>query len=99
MVSGFIISGFGFGGFFFGIIMNLLCNPDNIDVQKYMVDGVEEQLFPKAVAERVPYMLRTLDIIWTCLFIFGACTVHTYKSPLNLDLQVETEQSAEELLD
>jgi len=32
MVSGLIICGFGFGGFTFGIIMNRLCNPDNISV-------------------------------------------------------------------
>ena len=81
MVSGLIICGFGFGGFFFGIITNRLCNPDNIAVQKFMIDGEEEQLFPKEVAERVPYMLRTLDLIWTSLFLFAACTVHTYKAP------------------
>lgn len=42
MVSGLIICGFGFGGFIFGIVMNRLCNPDNISVEKYMVDGREE---------------------------------------------------------
>ena len=88
MVSGFIICGFGFGGFIFGIVMNRLCNPDNISVQKFIIDGTEEQLFPKEVAERVPEMLRKLDLIWTCLFLFGACTVHTYKPPLNLDMDL-----------
>ena len=42
MVSGLIICGFGFGGFIFGIIMNLLCNPDNIMVETYLIDGKEE---------------------------------------------------------
>ena len=92
MVSGLIICGFGFGGFGFGIIMNRLCNPDNISVVKYMIEGQEEQLFPKEVAERVPYMLRTLDLIWTCLLIFGACTVHTYEAPLTLDVQNMTSE-------
>lgn len=30
VVSGFVICGFGFGGFFFGIIIRHLCNPDNV---------------------------------------------------------------------
>ena len=42
MVSGLIICGFGFGGFIFGIIMRRLCNPENIEVQKYIIDGEEE---------------------------------------------------------
>ena len=42
LVSGLIICGFGFGGFTFGIIMNRLCNPDNISVEKYTIDGQEE---------------------------------------------------------
>ena len=58
-----------------------------------MIDGEEEQLFPKEVAERVPYMLRTLDLIWTSLFLFAACTVHTYKAPL--DLQIMNEVGSE----
>ena len=91
MVSGFILCGFGFGGFFFGFIMNRLCNPENISVQKYIIEGTEEQLFPKEVGERVPEMIRKLTMIWTCLFLFGACTVHTYKPPLNLDVDSSIE--------
>ena len=87
MVSGLIICGFGFGGFFFGILMNKLCNPDNVAVVKYMIEGQEEQLFPREVAERVPHMMRTLDVIWTCLVIFASCTVHTYEPPVTLDIQ------------
>ena len=37
-------------------------------------------------------MLRKLDLIWTCLFLFGACTVHTYKPPLNLDMDLNIDQ-------
>ena len=84
MVSGLIICGFGFGGFTFGIVTNRLCNPDNLTVQKFMIDGEEEHLFPEEVAKRVPEMIRTLDIIWLCLFFFSACTVHTYKPPVCL---------------
>ena len=85
-MSGLIICGFGFGGFTFGIVMNRLCNPNNIAVEVYLIEGKEEQFFPREVAERVPYMLRTLDLIWSCLFLFGACTVHTYRAPISLNL-------------
>ena len=45
--SGAIICGFGFGGFIFGMIMNKLCNPDNVLPEDYMVKiGLEEKLFP-----------------------------------------------------
>ena len=30
IVSGFVICGFGFGGFFFGMITKSICNPDDI---------------------------------------------------------------------
>ena len=86
MVSGLITCGFGFGGFIFGIVTNMLCNPENIEVQKYMIDGKEEQLFPEEVAKNVPSMLRTLVIIWSCLLLFGACTVNTYQ-PSSTQLQ------------
>ena len=42
LVSGLIVCGFGFGGFIFGIVMNVLCNPDNIRVNTYIVEGQEE---------------------------------------------------------
>jgi hypothetical protein len=101
--SGLIICGFGFGGFIFGIVTNLLCNPDNVSVNTYIVEGEEEQLFPAEVASRVPRMLRQLDLIWTCLFIFGACTVHTYKQNVEIhsaDLdQTDTPSTQTNLLD
>ena len=102
MVSGLIICGFGFGGFIFGIVTNMLCNPDNIEVQKFMIEGKEEQLFPEEVAKNVPSMLRTLDLIWFCLFFFGACTVQTYQPPLTLleeDVEINlTDESNKQLL-
>ena len=42
VVSGFIICGFGFGGFIFGLVSNRLCNPDNIGVETMIIDGIEE---------------------------------------------------------
>ena len=79
LASGIIVCGFGFGGFFFGMITNKLCNPNNVTVQSFDYgDGTSpEQLFPNEVAARVPYMLRVLDIIWISLFIFGFFCIAT----------------------
>jgi hypothetical protein len=81
-VSGIIISGFGFGGFFFGIITNKLCNPDNVSVVAMETrQGHKENFFPAEVAQNVPSTLRYLDLIWLCLFVFGMLTITTYQGP------------------
>ena len=54
-------------------------------MQTFLVEGEEERLFPVEVAERVPHMLRTLDIIWSCLFVFGACSISTYELEEDVD--------------
>lgn len=41
VVSGIIISGFGFGGFVFGIVTNRLSNPDNVPVEHFTVQGTD----------------------------------------------------------
>ena len=61
------------------MILPHLANPDNIEVQTYLVEGKEELLFPSSVAERAPYMLRMLDIIWCSLLIFGVCCLSTFE--------------------
>ena len=96
MVSGLIICGFGFGGFFFGIIANTLCNPENFYV--VLIDygnGMRpEQLFPAQVAERVPFMLRTLAGIWVCLFLFGVLSVSTFEERIVMTNQVQLPKKA-----
>ena len=42
VVSGVIISGFGFGGFVFGIVTNRLSNPDNVPIEHYTVKGTDQ---------------------------------------------------------
>lgn len=74
-VSGLVICGFGFGGFFFGILTNRLCNPNDIrPVQTQTTDGFEN-LFPTEVSMRVPTMWRTLGAVWAFLFIFGLIVI------------------------
>ena len=79
LATGIAVSGFGFGGFIFGIITNNLCNPDNIEVQTYTVNNSEQRFFPQEVSDNVPDMLRRLDFIWICVFLFGVITISEYK--------------------
>ena len=66
-VSGCVICGLGWGGFFFGILTNRLCNPDDIrPILTETTDGFEN-LFPIEVAMRVPAMWRSLGLVWACL--------------------------------
>ena len=77
--TGIVISGFGFGGFIFGIVTNELCNPDNVEVETYTIKDTEQRLFPPDVADNVPDMLRHLDYIWITLLVIGVLTVSEYK--------------------
>jgi hypothetical protein len=79
VVSGFVICGFGFGGFFFGIISRHLCNPDNLRPVKTETSNGVENLFGPEVSERVPQMIRSLCIVWIGLFVFGLLTITRYK--------------------
>ena len=54
-VSGCIISGFGFGGFFFGLFVPFLCNPMH---HKFELDPVDHNLYlPLRVGNNVPFAL------------------------------------------
>jgi len=77
-VSGFVICGFGFGGFFFGIISKRLCNPD--DLRPILVDTYlgPERMFGPEVSERVPTMIRSMCTIWIGLWIFGILTISKF---------------------
>jgi len=76
MTTGIIVSGFGFGGFLFGYVGHHSCNPDNLKViPMYTNAGYKINLFPESVAENVPHMLRTLDIIFVVLIVLGVMFV------------------------
>ena len=82
IASGCIISGFGFGGFIFGLVSRHLCNPANVKVQAMMTEsGHTVRLFPESVAQNVPHMLRTLDVIFGLLIAFGILTVSKFDGP------------------
>jgi hypothetical protein len=83
LVSGVVNCAFGFGGFFFGLIQKQLCNPNNFDPQIIRTwYGTEELMFDENVASRVPYMLRSMNLLWMSLFTFGVLTI-TRRDDLN----------------
>jgi hypothetical protein len=83
IASGIIVSGFGFGGFIFGLISRRLCNPNNISVMMTTTaSGVTVRLFPDSVAQNVPHMLRTLDLMFFVMIVFGILTVTRCEAPV-----------------
>ena len=79
MVSGLVLSGYGCGGFIFGLYSSYLANPDDI---KYKVDPQDgERYLPLAVGERVPFMLQILCLTWALQILFGLATITNYSSP------------------
>lgn len=86
VVSGFVICGFGFGGFIFGMISQHLCNPNDIRPQLMETSNGLERMFGQEVAERVPHMIRSLCKIWISLFIFGLLTITRYPHVIDYNL-------------
>jgi MFS family permease len=79
-VTGFVVSGFGFGGFLFGILSNRVCNPDDIETQAIQTDAGEQNIFPAEVSLRVPHMLRVVSITYAVLCLIGLLTVTKFKA-------------------
>lgn len=77
-----MICGFGFGGFFFGIISKHLCNPTDVRPVLQPTSNGNEILFLEEVAARVPTMIRSLNLCWIALWAFGLCTITRYHDPL-----------------
>jgi nitrate/nitrite transporter NarK len=77
LVSGCIISGYGFGGFLFGNFANYLANPYNL---KYGQDGPVTCL-PPEVGARVPYMLKILTLTWLLQILVGLLCITNYTKP------------------
>jgi len=77
-MSAFIISGYGFGGFGFGLLINHLFNPNNVKFQ--YEDGCTDpttckKFLPKEVGDNFPYALMTLFVIYTTLIIIGTTLI------------------------
>ena len=78
LMSAFIISGYGFGGFGFGLLINHLFNPDNIKFQ-YDADCTDEvkcnKFLPKEVGDNLPHAFMVLIIIYSCLILIGTSLI------------------------
>jgi MFS transporter, OFA family, oxalate/formate antiporter len=63
LITGVVLSAFGFGSFVFGIISSMLCNPDSLDPK---IEDAEQGItyFGPEVANRVPFMFRSIVKIW-----------------------------------
>lgn len=72
LVSGVIISAFGFTSFFFDILSTLIVNPDDVKPTIEVVTGETTQYFyGSEVADRSPLMLRILVGCWLILSILA----------------------------
>ena len=61
LITGIILASYGIGSLIFSLISTKLVNPDGINPTIF-VDG--KAFFDYRVADRVPYMIRTLVYIW-----------------------------------
>lgn len=60
-----IVSGLGLGAFFYGIVVNLLVNPENkAPVKTEIKPGIYEYVFEVGVSDRVPTMLTVVGVCW-----------------------------------
>ena len=82
-VSGVILAGFGFSSFIFSLLSTHLVNPnhENPTIED-KATGVT--YFDANVADRVPYMLRTLVYIWSVL-VFIAIVLITRPSAQDME--------------
>ena len=72
LVSGLTLGGYGFGSFIFSLISTELVNPQGLDPT---IEDGDITYYGPEVADRVPYMLRTLVYIWAGFVFVALCTV------------------------
>lgn len=78
VVSGLIVAGFGCGPFIFGPISMLLVNPDHLEVDS---EGPNKGYFSphSPVVANVPFMFRSLALIYVALLLTGVMLVSDIK--------------------
>ena len=96
LVTGVILSGYGFGAFIFAQVSTKLVNPTG--AQPTIYDAVNDvTYFAPDVADRVPYMLRTLVYIWTAIVVVSVALI-TRKSERKETAEVDAGVSVEETI-
>jgi MFS transporter, OFA family, oxalate/formate antiporter len=63
LMTGIIIGAYGFGSFIFALVSSHLVNPNK---ENPTINAGNITYFAPDVADRVPYMIRTLAYIWSC---------------------------------
>ena len=71
LISGLIISGFGFGAFIYSFITTSICNPHDLKPQFHKTQDSVDKVFPIEVAVKVPEMIRTCLLSWTIMVLLG----------------------------
>ena len=74
MMTGLIVGGYGFASFIFAFLSTKLVNPN--DMKPDIYDATNKvTYFGDEVADRVPYMIRTLASIWTIFVVIAVCLI------------------------
>ena len=76
LVSGIIISGFGFGGAFFSMLFEVLANPDDIEPILDKHDG--NLYFPVEIGKRFFSVHLTVVKIYVFIIILGSLLISNY---------------------
>ena len=90
-MSGIILAGFGFGPFVFNYVSTALVNPNHEQANK-------QGFYPIDVANRVPYMIRTLDICWVVIAAVGILLIFPYDDTEDKKRLAEEAEAHEEQL-
>ena len=77
LVTGLIISGFGFGALIFNSVSRALVNPDNESAD------AETGKFSDEVTKRVPYMLHVILVCFACMTFAAIALIFAAPSNIN----------------
>ena len=75
LVTGLILGGMGVGGFTFSLLSTKLVNPNNDNPTIYVPES-DITFFDSSVADRVPFMIRTLVYIWIPIVFIAVMLVN-----------------------
>ena len=74
LMTGIILGGYGFSSFIFAFVSTKLVNPNDLKPEIYDAKN-KVTYFGDEVADRVPFMIRTLATIWSVLVILAVCLI------------------------
>lgn len=72
LVTGIIISAYGFGSFGFGLLAIDIVNPDHVNPS---IQALDQKFYTEDIADNVPHMIRALVYMWVPLVLIGVLLV------------------------